>query len=100
MSPIIYTRHHCNPDEDPAVIAMAEDPEVIAMDRTNVLRVLWQCPDCQAYWRTEATRTHIGKVVSFVWSCIGRPKETAILREVENSLNGSAGETLKRINDG
>lgn len=77
MSPIIYTRHHCNP---------AEDSEVAAMSCNESEGAMWQCPDCQSYWETNVRKASDGQVLSFVWECIGRPKEMAILRQVEKSL--------------
>lgn len=81
MSPIIYARHRCAP---------AEDPDVAAMGRDEAEGVMWQCPECDAYWETEVTKGINGQVLSFAWACTGRPSEQAQLREVEAALEGAA----------
>lgn len=81
MSPIIYTRHRCDPKKD---------PEVAAMKRDESEGVMWQCPDCLAYWETSVRKTGDGQVLSFVWECIGRPREQTILREVQAALDDTA----------
>lgn len=81
MSPIIYARHRCAP---------AEDPDVAAMGRDEAEGVMWQCPECDAYWETEVTKAINGQVLRFAWACMGRPREQAQLREVEAALNPTA----------
>ena len=81
MSPIIYTRHRCDPKKD---------PEVAAMKRDESEGVLWQCPDCHAYWETEARKSSDGQVLGYLWVCLGRPREQALLREVQAALDDTA----------
>lgn len=81
MSPIIYARHRCAP---------AEDPDIVAMGRDEADGVMWQCPECDAYWETEVTKATNGQVLRFAWVCMGRPREQAQLREVEAAFNPTA----------
>ena len=90
MSPIIYTRHRCAP---------AEDPEVAAIGRDEAEGVMWQCPECDAYWETEVKKAINGQVLSFAWVCMGRPREQAHVREVEAALEGAAARPAPTVTD-
>lgn len=81
MSPIIYTPHRCAPSEDPDLAALSND---------EVEGVIWQCPECQAYWEADVAKAITGKVVSFVWVCVGSPRQEAQRREIEAALKGTA----------
>lgn len=82
MSPIIYTPHRCAPSENPDLAALSND---------EVEGVIWQCPECQAYWEADVRTASHGKVVSFVWVCVGSPRQEAQRREIEAALKGTAG---------
>ncbi|MBK4119702.1 hypothetical protein [Kocuria rhizophila] len=83
MSPIIYTRHCCDP---------AKDPEVLAMSDEYLEGATWQCPECDAYWEAEAGQRYAAgtRVRDLTWTCTGRPREQAHVREVEAALEGAA----------
>ena len=80
MSPIIYTRHRCDP---------AEDPELQGMKPAYLEGATWQCPECDAYWEPLVHKAGDGAVLRVTWECTGRPKEQAHIREVEAALDGS-----------
>lgn len=83
MSPLIYTRHCCDP---------AKDPEVSAMSDEYLEGATWQCPECDAYWEAEAGQRYAAgtRVRDLTWTCTGRPREQAHVREVEAALEGAA----------
>ena len=83
MSPLIYTRHCCDP---------AKDPEVSAMSDEYLEGATWQCRECDAYWEAEAGQRYaVGtRVRDLTWTCTGRPREQAHVREVEAALEGAA----------
>jgi len=83
MSPLIYTRHCCDP---------AKDPEVSAMSNEYLEGATWQCPECDAYWEAEAGQRYaVGtRVRDLTWTRTARPREQAHVREVEAALEGAA----------
>lgn len=81
MSPIIYTPHRCAPSEAPDLASLSND---------EVEGVIWQCPECQAYWEADVAKAITGEVLSFMWVCVGSPREQARRREIKAALNGTA----------
>lgn len=90
MSPIIYTPHRCTP---------AEDPDVVAMSDKDLEGATWRCPDCDAYWEPKIGMAFNGVVRDFSWTCTGRPREQAHLREVEAALEGAATPSVPTVTD-
>ena len=91
MSPIIYTPHRCAPSENPDLAALSND---------EVEGVIWQCPECQAYWEADVRKAPNGKVVSFVWVCVGSPRQEAQRREIEAALKGTASTPTPTVTPG
>lgn len=77
MTPIVYTPHRCTPNEAPDVAALAAD---------ELDGVVWQCPDCHAYWEADVVRV-AGGWSRVTWDCLGRPSERAFRSELDATLN-------------
>ena len=82
MSPLIYARHHCIP---------AADPKVATMSAEALVGAIWQCPECQSYWKPRNGQRHrISDPITFEWVCIGRPAENAVARNMEAHIEGNS----------